>query len=276
MSTSSFNIEKPFLKNGKKNPKYVDLMTEDKTIPGQKYGCFSFICPEHILKKRELFIFERFVKNWDMSKSMEKFNEFNNFLAFKYNLNVEKVIADFNDFVKEEETNIKKTSSIEDDWKNFLDKNEDSLNAEFNRTHQFQTSVRGVKARGNFSTQEEAENYAKTLREEDPDFDIFVGSVGVWMPIDIPAYKAGKTEYLEPTLNKLFEEKHKNEEMAKKEFNDRVKESKKKAIEDNIKLASASGNKLTQSIDEDGNLFGVNNMDFSDREVSDSDVKTPK
>lgn len=273
MSTSSFNIEKPFLKNGKKNPKYVDLMTEDKTIPGQKYGCFSFICPEHILKKRELFIFERFVKNWDMSKSMEKFNEFNNFLAFKYNLNIEKVVADFNDFVKEEETNIKKASSIEDDWKNFLDKNEESLNAEFNQTHQFQTSVRGFKARGNFSTQEEAENYAKTLREEDPDFDIFVGSVGVWMPIDIPAYKAGKTEYLEPTLNKLFEEKHKNEEMAKKEFNDRVKESKKKAIEENIKLASASGNKLTQTIDEDGNLFGVNNMDFSNREVAEPDAK---
>jgi len=272
MSNIPPNLEMPYLKNGKKNNKYVDLMTEDKPIPGQKFGCYSFICPEHILKKRELFLFERFVKNWDMSKSMEKFNEFNNFLAFKYNLNVEKVIADYNDFVKEEETNIKMASSIEDDWKNFLDKNEDTLNAEFNRTHQFQTSVRGFKDRGNFPTQEEAENYAKSLREEDPDFDIFVGPVGVWMPIDMPAYKAGKTEYLEPTLNKLFEEKHKNEEMAKKEFNERVKESKKKAIEENIKLAAASGNKLTQTIDEDGNLTGVNNMDFSDREVSEPGV----
>ena len=142
MYGTTSNLEMPFLKNGKKNTKYVDLMSEDKPIPGQKFGCYSFICPEHILKKRELFLFERFVKNWDMSKSMEKFNEFNNFLAFKYNLNVEKVIADFNDFVKEEETNIKKASAIEDDWKNFLDKNEDDLNAEFNRTHQFQTSIR--------------------------------------------------------------------------------------------------------------------------------------
>lgn len=276
MSGSMSNLETPFLKNGKKNPKYIDLMTEDKPIPGQKFGCYSFICPEHILKKRELFLFERFVKNWDMSKSMEKFNEFNNFLAFKYNLNVEKVIADYNDFVKEEEVNIKKASSIVDDWKNFLDKNEETLNAEFNRTNQFQTSVRGFKDRGNFPTQEEAENYAKSLREEDPDFDIFVGPVGVWMPIDMPAYKAGKTEYLEPTLNKLFEEKHKNEEMAKKEFNERVKESKKKAIEENIKLASASGNKLTQTIDEDGNLTGVNNMDFSDREIVEPGVNQPK
>ena len=263
--SSTSNLVKPLLKNGKKNPKYVDLMTEDKPIPGQKFGCFSFICPEHILKKRELFIFEKFVQNWNMSKSMEKFSEFNNFLAFKYNINADNIISDFNDFIREEEINIKKSSSIDNDWKNFMDKNEDKLNQEFNSLNEFQTSVRGFKDRGNFPSQEEAERYAKTLREEDPDFDIFVGPVGVWMPIDMPAYKAGKTEYLEPTLNKLFEEKHKNEEMAKKEFNDRVKESKKKAIEENIKLATASGNKLTQTIDEDGNLIGVNNMDFDDR-----------
>jgi hypothetical protein len=265
------SIETPLLKNGKKNPKYVDLMTEDKPIPGQKFGCFSFICPEHILKKRELFLFERFVKNWDMSKSMEKFNEFNNFVAFKYNLNMEKVAEDFNDFIKEEEAKIKKASALEDDWKNFMDKNEDSLTHEFNRNNEFQTSVRGFKDRGNFPTQEEAERYAKTLREEDPDFDIFVGPVGVWMPIDMPAYKAGKTEYLEPTLNKLFEEKHKNEEMAKKEFNERVKDSKKKAIEENIKLATASGNKLTQTIDQEGNLIGVNTMSFDERVVADDE-----
>ncbi len=66
-----------------------------------------------------------------------------------------------------------------------------------------------------------------------------------------------------------------DEEMAKKEFNDRVKESKKKAIEENIKLASASGNKLTQTIDEDGNLIGVNNIDFSDREIVDPDTPPP-
>ena len=36
-------------------------------------------------------------------------------------------------------------------------------------------------------------------------------------------------------------------------------ESKRKAIEDNIRKAKESGNKLTQNINKDGNLIGVNN-----------------
>ena len=40
-------------------------------------------------------------------------------------------------------------------------------------------------------------------------------------------------------------------------------------------LSWQSGNKLTQTIDEDGNLIGVNNMDFSDREIVDPDTPPP-
>ena len=36
-------------------------------------------------------------------------------------------------------------------------------------------------------------------------------------------------------------------------------ESKRKAIEENIKKAKESGNKLTQNINKDGNLVGLNN-----------------
>jgi hypothetical protein len=39
-----------------------------------------------------------------------------------------------------------------------------------------------------------------------------------------------------------------------------IKETKKKAIDENIKKAEKSGATLTQTIDEDGNLIGVNNM----------------
>jgi len=49
----------------------------------------------------------------------------------------------------------------------------------------------------------------------------------------------------------------KNEELAKKEFEERVRETKKKAIMENIEQAKSSGNVLTQTIDEEGNLNGV-------------------
>jgi hypothetical protein len=169
--------------------------------------------------------------------------------------------------VKEESDKLKKTG-IEDDYKNFMDKEEDKLNEKFSREHAFQTSVRGLKIRGVFPTQEEAELKSKKLREQDPNHDIFVGPVGIWVPWDPDAYKTGRVEHLEEELNALHKEKLKNEEMAKKEFEDRVRETKKKAIMENIEKAKKSGNVLTQSIDEHGNLIGVKEtVNFEEREV---------
>ena len=46
---------------------------------------------------------------------------------------------------------------------------------------------------------------------------------------------------------------------AKNAFDQRVKESKQKAIEENMKNAEKSGNKLTQMMDDEGNLKGIGN-----------------
>ena len=261
-------FDKKTLPDGSKNPKYIDLCDEDPSIAGQKFACMSFVSPENILQKKEVFFFNQFVKNWEFSKSMERYFEFVHFIAYKYNLDVNTLINDFNEFVTEEGSKLKK-SGIEDDYKNFLDKQEDKLNEQFNRENAFQTSVRGLKVRGTFASQEEAELRAKKLREQDPNHDIFVGPVGVWIPWDPDAYKTGRVEHLEEELNALHKEKLKNEEKAKQEFEERVRESKKKAIMENIEKAKQSGNVLTQTIDEEGNLTGVNNtVNFDDREVS--------
>jgi Family of unknown function (DUF5832) len=260
------SFEKKLTTDGKKNPKYVDLCDEDQPIAGQKFACMSFVSPEKILKKREVLLFNSFVKNWDFSKSMERYQDFLQFLSFKYHLKAEDVIADFNDFVKEEGDKIKNIG-VEDDYKNFVDKHEEKFNEQFNRDHSFQTSVRGLKIRGVFASQEEAENKCKALRKQDPNHDIFVGPVGIWVPWDPDAYKTGKVEFLEEELNQLHHEKLKNETLAKEEFDKRVMETKRKAIEENIKLAKKSGNVLTQTIDDDGNLVGVKeNVNFDERE----------
>ena len=126
------SIERKTLQDGSLNPKYVDLCDEDAAIAGQKFACLSFVSPEKILKKRELYLFEHFLKQWEPTKSMAKFLDFLSFAAYKYNLKVDQVIQDFNDFVKEEEEKIKATS-LDDDYKNFIDKNEERLNAQFPR-----------------------------------------------------------------------------------------------------------------------------------------------
>jgi hypothetical protein len=59
----------------------VDLLDEDPSIAG-RFSCMSFICPEDILKRREQYMFDEFVRQWDMRKSMDKFAEFLNFVSF--------------------------------------------------------------------------------------------------------------------------------------------------------------------------------------------------
>jgi hypothetical protein len=109
------------------------------------------------------------------------------------------------------------------------------------------------------------------LREIDSNHDVFVGPVGLWMPWDPEAYKTGRVEYMEEELNQLMHEKQKNESNAKTAFEQRVKESKQKAMEENIKNAEKSGNTLTQTIDKEGNLIGVNNINTQEFSLTQSE-----
>lgn len=246
-----------------KDTKYIDLLDEDKQLAGQTYVCLSFLSPESILKKKEHFFFENYIKQFDFKKSMDKYTQFLHFLSYKYNLNFDNITNDLKEFVEEERDNLF-TTTFEDDYKTYLDNNEEKLQKQFNEEHNFQTNTRGIKVRGSFQSQQEAELRCKMLREVDPNHDVYIGQVGVWMPFHPEAYKTGKVEYLEKELNDLMNEKQKNEQVAKVEFEKRVKESKQKAIEENIENAKKSGNKLTQSIDGQGNLIGVENMNTTE------------
>ena len=256
--------------NGKSNPKYVDLLEEDKPIAGQKFVCVSFVSPEKIIKQKEMFYFEEFLKKWEFNKSMEKFIQFLNFISYKNNISFDDVSNDFKDFVKEERETLSK-SGMDDEYKTFLDNNEVELEKSFNRIHNFQTCTRGIKIRGSYPSMEEAELRCKMLREIDPNHDIMVGPVGMWMPWEPEAYKTGRVEYMEEELNQLMHEKTKNESNAKMSFEQRIKETKQKAIEENIKKAEKSGNALSQTIDEQGNLIGVNNSNTQEFALKNQD-----
>jgi hypothetical protein len=94
----------------------------------------------------------------------------------------------------------------------------------------------------------------------------------MWMPWDPEAYKTGRVEYLEDELNQLMHEKKANESKAKQEFDKRVREAKELAIEKNKKLAAETGNKLTQNIDEEGNLYSVDSSG-ANNDISVADIR---
>ena len=276
-----YNMSKPgctYQKNpdGTPNPKYVDLLEEDKPISGQKFVCVSFVSPENVLVQKNHFFFQEFLKHYDFTKSVQKFTQFLNFIAYKYSMNFDDLMKDFQEYTKSEKDTFT-TNYVRDEYKNFLDANEDRLDDEFNSVNAFQTSTRGLKIRGVYSTQEEAELRCKLLREVDPNHNVYVGPVGMWMPWEPEAYKTGRVEYLEEELNQLMNEKNKNEAAAKTEFEKRVLEAKREAIKENKKIAKETGNKLTQNINKDGQLVGVNNTIESvlgaKEEVTSADIR---
>jgi hypothetical protein len=245
--------------------KNVDLLDEDKPIAEQKFACLSFISPENEIKNKNLFMFETFVEEYDFNKSMEKFIQFINFISYKYNIKSDDIHEQFKKFVESERATLKKT--VEDDYKTFTDNNEERLEKAYSEKNKFQTSVRGLKVRGVFPSQQEAELRCKMLREIDPNHDVYVGPVGLWVPFHPEAYKTGNVQYLESELNELMHEKKKNDDKAKVEFDKRVKEAKVAAIQDNIEKAAKSNNKLSQTINEKGELVSIANMNTQEKNL---------
>lgn len=267
------NYQPRMTRDGQINPQYIDLLEEDKPIANQKFVCVSFVSPEKILKDKQLFYFEKFLKEWNFSRSVEKYRQFMHFISYKYNLNFDSLSSDLDEFCNEEKDMLKNTT-IEDDYKTFVDNSEEALQSAFDKEHEFKTSVRSVKIRGVYPTQEEAELRCKMLREADPNHDVYVGPVGMWMPWEPEAYKTGRVEYLEDELNQLMHEKAKNDKRDKAAFEKRLREAKENAIKENVKIAKESGNKLSQNIDENGNLFDVRNAGDDDSATSVADIRS--
>lgn len=257
--------------DGRPNPKYVDVLDEDKPLAGQKFVCLSFISPEKVLADKNLYFFGQYLKDWELNKSLEKYTQFTAFLSHKYGIPLDDLQEDLKGFCKEEREKLFLTT-LPDEYKTYVDANEERLEREFSAQNQFKTSVRGVKVRGSYPTQQEAELRCKLLREVDPNHDILVGPVGVWMPFHPEAYKTGRVEYVEEELNQLMHEKKKNESQAKVEFDKRVRETKEKAMKENEEKARESGNRLTQTINDQGELVSVKDMNTTERGLGGDDA----
>jgi hypothetical protein len=240
-------------------PVHVDLLDEDNSIAGQKFCCLSFVSPEKVIKNFEEYKFGKFIDQYEWERTADVYIRFVQYLSYKYDVAFDEMVRDLAEFREAEKEKLQ-GSSCAGHYKTFCEQNEDELLAEFGKANSFQTAVRGVKIRGSYETIEEAQRRAEWLRKRDPHHSIYVGQVGMWMPFHPDAYKTGRVEHLENELNTLMHEKMKNETEAKEHFDQRVKAAKQKAIEENMSKAEATGNKLTQRLDDDGKLTGANTM----------------
>jgi len=210
--------------------KIVDYLEEDSEIPTQRYAIISFISPEKVIKQKQEFYFEKFIEWMDMDWKVAGLESLMAFLAKKYSMKTDDLMADMQEFKKVHEAEIQKTD-IHEKWEIFLMKHEKDLDTQFTEKHEFQTNVRGVKVRRVFANLEEAQMYSKVLQRKYPRDNLYLGKVGCWLPWDPSEHVMPEVEYAEKELNEMMR-KYKENEVNKDIFFD---ERKNEKIEDQKK-----------------------------------------
>jgi hypothetical protein len=229
-----------------------DFLTEDPEIPSQRWCLLSFLSPEKVLNRKELFFFEAFLKQYDFqvrSQSLEKYlvetvkgindklekeavgleqQDLSGAATICRNsvVRIDTVMQSFHEYIKKNMKDIG-ASKLTDEYDDYLFKNKLKLEDDFYAVNDFKTTVRGLKIRGVYSGKEEAESRAKKLQRSDQVHNIFVGEVGKWLPWDPSPHEVGDQEYAEDQLNTLMK-KYKENEEARETFHREQRESGRK------------------------------------------------
>jgi len=234
-----------------KNAVVEDFLDEDTEIPGQRYVLLSFLSPEKVLDKKELFFFQKFlhayevdwkVKNLEKfmvdtvknindqlderAKELEKSNQFDSAeICRKNRVRVDDVMNQYGSFVQKSRADLNKTKIVEA-YDDFMYANKSKLEEEFYGLNDFHTSMRGVKIRGVYGNTKEAEIKAKKLQAKDKYHNIFMAEVGKWTPWDPSPSEVKDQEYNNDQLNSLMKKYKENEDSREQFFEERTKGAK--------------------------------------------------
>jgi hypothetical protein len=188
----------------------VDYLDEDPEIPTQKYCIVSFLSPEKVIKQKQDFFFQEFVKFMDYDWKVKGLEHFVAFLSKKYGIKIDDLLKDAGYFAKVRDEEIRATD-LPEQYQVFLLKHEKELQEKFDNSVEFKTNVRGVKLRRCFATVEEAQVMAKVFQRKYPKDNIYIGKVGAWLPWDPSEHLMPEVEYAEKELNELMRRYKENE-----------------------------------------------------------------
>jgi hypothetical protein len=205
----------------------IDYLDEDPEIPTQKYCIVSFLSPEKVIQDKQRFFFKEFLQYMNYDWKVKGLEHFMAFLAKKYNLKIDDLLADATEFGKVRDKEIRETD-VEEQWQVFLLKHEKETQEKYDNSVEFRTNVRGVKVRRCFPTVEEAQVMAKVFQRKYPKDNLYIGKVGAWLPWDPSEHLMPEVEYAEKELNELMR-KYKENEANKEIFFAEEREAKIKA-----------------------------------------------
>jgi len=214
-----------------------DYLLEDAELPSQKVVLLSFLSPEKVLANKDIFMFKKFLANYNLQWKTVKLEQWMAEQFRSVNAKLETLAGNSESKTKEEvveemkasllrpdlfveayQAYVKenlaemKTQKLQEDYDDFLFANSAKLEEEFFALNEFRTTMRGIKVRGVFATEAEASIRAKRLQKSDPSFNIYLGSVGKWMAWEPDPNKVGESEYANDELNSLMKKYRENEE----------------------------------------------------------------
>ena len=225
-----------------------DFLDEDTEIPGQRYALLSFISPEDILEKKDVYFFKKFLESYEVDwkiKNLEKYMvdavknindqlddrirelEKNNQMdqaeiCRKNRVRVDDLMNTYQQFIQKSRSDIQKTKIVEA-YDDFMYTNKAKLEDEFYAMNEFRTSIRGIKVRGVYGNPKEAELKAKKLQQKDKYHNIFLADVGKWVPWNPKPHEVKDQEYAQDELNTLMRKYKENENDREQFFEERVK-----------------------------------------------------
>ena len=213
-------------------PTQVFLEADDE-IRGQKYICLSFLSPEKVLAKKEIFFFSKFLEFYAMdykvtateSFLMGKLKDIQSVLsdvelAVENGVGSEKealaakiskaretlaatTAADLEAHVKANLSDFK-TNTLQEAYERYMLMHKTKLEDEFHAAGNFQTSIRGLKCRGVYGSYDQATARAQQLHKKDPYFNVYVAEMGAWLPWDPEPEEVPEQQYSNEQLNKLM------------------------------------------------------------------------
>jgi hypothetical protein len=211
-----------------------DFLTEDPEISSQKIVLLSFLSPEKILADKDIFMFGKFLQDYNvqwkttkleawMAQQFQAINTKLENLAGRMDLSgaatdirenlvrVDRFVEEFQQYARKNTAEISQ-SELKKEYEDFLAKNSTQLEEEFFKLNDFHTTIRGIKVRGVFPSEAEATIKAKRLQKSDPSFNIYMGYVGKWMAWEPDPNKVKDQEYANEELNTLMKKYRENEE----------------------------------------------------------------
>lgn len=174
-----------------------DHLHQDAAIPGQEFACVSFVCPEDVLPRKDVFAVQKYMDRVLVPKV----------LAF-----VEAVKSEPDQTASFADTLRAELSDYQRDYSAFLSNSQAELDQQFATENPLTLTMSGFKIRGSYPDIESARKRAETLQRQDRTVDVFVAQVGAWCPFNPRPESVGDIVYDETQLNTIMKMKKEAEE----------------------------------------------------------------